>query len=554
MKKGISMILAVLLALAMLAGCSGTTASSTDTPSQTASEGSSSAEETGNFNKTGLPIVNEPITYTAMNAVADQVSSGKWDDLAYFTKMTELTNISFEFSNTPVADWETKMNLNLAGNELYDVYFGSVNSDNIRTYGVEAGRFLKLDEYLDYMPELTARNEENPLFFKSVTESDGHIYSYPAFVETATIAVATIYTRLDYTEKVGYNLDKINSLETVDEVYELLKAVQADNAANGEFVTLLPYSTIHLNGVVENYFFPAFGDDAYTGFYSADGKTVTNNWTSDQMKRYLEFMHKLYEEKILYQETYTADTATTTAITKANNAAFMSYGTMLGYDNFESGEFDMTILPLVTSEYTDTKKCQGYLGVSNSGRVISADCENPEALIRYLDLNYSKEDFAEGMNGLSNWLGVRGENWDYTDDTKEFYTVIIPDGVDLSATEYIYSFLGPSIHSYCSNMAIQQGSSPGLTCKVVESLEKLYPYHVTPFPLSMLKFTSDESSDYTTLYTEISEKVATMKAQFITGAADIETQWDAYVAEVEAMGMSELLELVQTAYDRYNAA
>ncbi|MDY3286141.1 MAG: extracellular solute-binding protein, partial [Eubacteriales bacterium] len=492
----------------------------------------------------------EPIYYSAMNSVTTQNNTGKWDELNYFVRVGELTNVFFNFANITQTDYDTKMNLSLASGEIYDIYMSGVGADNIRTYGVESGVFAKLNDLIaNNMPELVARNEELPLMFKAVTETDGSIYSFPQYVETATIAVATVYTRLDYTEKVGYDLEKINALKDLTEVYDLMKAVQEDNVSNPDFVTLLPYSAGHL-GIIENYFFPAFGEDPFTGYVENGDGTIHHNYTSEQYREYLTFMNKLFSEKILYNELYTADTATTTAITKANNAAFMSYATMLGYDNFASGNLDMTILPLVTSEYTDTLKCKGYSGVSNSGRVISATCEQPEILCRFLDINYSKDDVAPGINGLTNWLGVRGETWDYTDDSHEFYSVLIPEGVDLSATEYIYSYNGPSMHSWCSLMAIQKGASPGLTCKGLESLEKLYPYHVAPFPSSYLKYTSDESDRYTTLNTEITEYLTSMQAKFISGAESLDN-WDNFVSVLGKMGIEELTSYIQAAYTRY---
>ena len=582
MKRSIALAMAALLLVCLFAGCSNGGSTPTTTASTTAAAAATTAAATAAPAATtaapavttaapaattaapaattaadpgatpGYPLSAEPIYYSAMNAVPAQNVTGKWDDLHYFTAVGDLTNVYFNFANIAGTDYDTKMNLSLASGEIYDIYLSGVGQDNVRTYGMEGGLFLVLNDLIaNEMPQLMARNAEDPRMFKCVTESDGNIYQFPQFVETATIAVATIYTRLDFTEPVGYDEERINGLKDITEVYDLFKAVQEANAGNPEFVTLLPYSVGHLNGVVENYFFPAFGDDPFSGFVENGSGTVSYNVASDQMYRYLDFMHRLFEEKILYNEIYTADTATTTAITKANNSPFLSYGTMLGYDNFASGNCDMIILPLVTSEYTDTIKCKGYDGVSATGRVISSTCENPEILCRYLDINYSIDEVAPGINGLTNFLGVRGEDWDYTDDTREFYEIFIPEGINLSATEVNYSYRGPSIHAWCSIMAIQQGSSPGLTCKGVESLAKLYPYHIAPFPSSFLKYTSDESERYATLNTEIGEYVNSMKAKYISGAESLDT-WDTFVNTLNKMGVDEMVGIVQDAYTRYN--
>ena len=39
-------------------------------------------------------------------------------------------------------------------------------------------------------------------------------------------------------------------------------------------------------------------------------------------------------------------------------------------------------------------------------------------------------------------------------------------------------------------------------------------------------------------------------AKFVTGAKDIDGEWDAYLAELDKIGLETYLEVVQVAYDR----
>lgn len=66
-------------------------------------------------------------------------------------------------------------------------------------------------------------------------------------------------------------------------------------------------------------------------------------------------------------------------------------------------------------------------------------------------------------------------------------------------------------------------------------------------------FTNDETTELSTLKTDITNYMKTMKAQFITGELDIDTNWDAYLAELDKMGLDRLLEIEQAALDRYLA-
>jgi len=43
-----------------------------------------------------------------------------------------------------------------------------------------------------------------------------------------------------------------------------------------------------------------------------------------------------------------------------------------------------------------------------------------------------------------------------------------------------------------------------------------------------------------------------MEGKFITGIADIETGWDEYCATLEKMGVQDVIEVYQAAYDRFN--
>lgn len=65
-----------------------------------------------------------------------------------------------------------------------------------------------------------------------------------------------------------------------------------------------------------------------------------------------------------------------------------------------------------------------------------------------------------------------------------------------------------------------------------------------------LAFTSDEQSIINEKYTEIETYVNEMIDKFIMGVESLD-QFDAYAAKVESMGLQDVLNVYQTAYDRY---
>ena len=44
-----------------------------------------------------------------------------------------------------------------------------------------------------------------------------------------------------------------------------------------------------------------------------------------------------------------------------------------------------------------------------------------------------------------------------------------------------------------------------------------------------------------------------MTAQFISGAMDIDSNWDNYISTLQSMGIDRCIEITQAAYERYLA-
>jgi len=546
MKKLLVLTIIVFMVITQFAGCS--VKSKTPNPVTTPTD----SKAASNFNATGYPIVNEPVVYKVMNSI--DPNGGNWstgnEGQSFFRAMKKLTNIDFEFSNIQGTDWETKMNLSLAANDLPHIYMSRVGDSNIMTYGVKGGVFVDISKGIhEYMPNLLKLFKKEPLAEKCIYESNDAIYTFPDVAYTATNAATTLFYRSDIMNEAGIKEEP----ETIDEFYTMVKAIAEANADDPEFSAILPSSVDHFNNHFERTILAGLGDYTTAEFHDDGTGKVFFNGTSDQYYRYLEFAHKLYKEKILNNEFYTFDTATAYALIRAGKAAVTTSGTLLLEKDFKNGIFQVSIFSPFTSEYTSKKKVNGRKGITRSGIVITNKCndEDVASLLRWFDIYYSEEDVAPGLNNMSSWLGVRGETWDYTNEKKTSYKMMIPDDWGLSATEFILRKAGPSNLKAIDFMAIVEGSSPGNKAKGENSIAKIFPYEVTPFPMSFLKFTDEENDIYTTTYTDISTYITQMKAKFITGVEPL-SNYGQYCETLEKMGLSKVVEIIQAAYDRFN--
>ncbi len=118
----------------------------------------------------------------------------------------DVTPTDAEDINASFSVWEAQ------GFEGVDIMVGNVDQTNRN--GVTNGTFLRLDEYLDLMPNFSAFLAENSIVKTSITTGDGHIYYAPYFDGYNDIERMLIL-RVDWVEKlldddtVVYNTDRI---------------------------------------------------------------------------------------------------------------------------------------------------------------------------------------------------------------------------------------------------------------------------------------------------------------------------------------------------------
>ena len=164
----------------------------------------------------------------------------------------------------------------------------------------------------------------------------------------------------------------------------------------------------------------------------------------------------------------------------------------------------------------------------------------------------TEENAVEGFCGTTLFAGFEGEHWRYTDDTKTAYEWIAP----------ITGF-GDINQSVSVNMELPgllqfeaaPSGNPLMEMKVSQVQEKQKPYYnlTNAYP-SNVRFTADESERGNVIENDLYNQVVMMTTKFIIGDADIESGWEDYLASLEKIGLSELIEIKTAALTRWNAA
>lgn len=68
--------------------------------------------------------------------------------------------------------------------------------------------------------------------------------------------------------------------------------------------------------------------------------------------------------------------------------------------------------------------------------------------------------------------------------------------------------------------------------------------------MSPIVFTDEENAEVADIEVDVKKYADEQRALFISGQKDIDAEWDAYVQQLENLGLSKMVELYDKAYKR----
>ncbi len=292
--------------------------------------------------------------------------------------------------------------------------------------------------------------------------------------------------------------------------------------------------------------------DMLKGFYlDPDGKTVRRHSNMPQYKEYLELLNKWYEKGYMSKDF--ASMTDTEAETMFDNEQLgciagsvdATYTRTLNHKNFE-----------VTNAMYMRKTEDQILG-NNSATwpipndptyitVITTSCKDVEAAIAYLNYGYTYE------GSIPFTFGIENVHWTWGEDGIPKFTEEItknPQGMTISNVSYALKIHFGTRYVYPDSIG-----HPGTASNTVAlKLRTMYAgdEHEKSFlQLPPISLTTDESADRAAIMAQVETYESEMMLRFITGVEPLEN-FDAYVAELDKLGLNEAIEITQIALDRY---
>lgn len=574
-KKMLALLMSCIMTAGVLGGCGADNAkegsSSAAASATTATIEGSSAEGTENsmFNEPGmLPIVKKPITLTVF---APANTEGSWEDNAQVKELEEATGIHLEWQTCASSDnVQEKLSTMFASGEMPDIILTGVGSGNRYDKATEQalgeqGLVLPLNDYLDTVSVgYKQAFEEIDGLKEYITTPDGNIYSLPNIDGSLHV---------QYNMKLWINTQWLDNLgldmpTTTEEFYEVMKAFKEKDAnGNGDPNDEIPLSTVtsgagtQLDGFLMN----PFQLTSETNKLYVDNGKVTFAPAQEGYKEGLKYLNQLYAEGLLNPESFTQDKNNQVNVNEAGDecviGAFLAqrpgYACDLSTEPYsKKWEQYQSLAPLAGPDGQCVASWNPYVMFQSGMTFISSSCTNPEAAFRLLDYistqTYRSSLGIEGvhyelLDAGTTELGLDGEtkalykrtNADTTNQSLGQLVALVrtPEFLAAEATnpnpyaEDVKPLNGRQVVMYKASLEHQ---------KVQQSLDSVMPD---------LYMSQADSSEMSLIKTNVMDTQKEYMVQFITGAKNIDSEWDSYLKALDNVGLARYLELLQKAYD-----
>lgn len=549
-KRFATLVIAVILAVASFAACSGGSSSGAAIKPLVDISGMDAITE----NK--MPISEEGIEISMYLDNRSRGAIASYNDSPAMQELMKRTGIKIKFDH-PVDTTTDKVSLMINSGELPDVlylstyFYGGWKNSTIKEAAYD-GLFLKLDEYIDkFAPNIKKFLKDHPDAEKSyrMFNADGGMYTIPVVYNDPSYNYYDGYfIRQDWLDKLG--LGKAEDIRTIEDWEKVLTAfVEQDPNGNGEKDEVGFSSFAYMTKFV---FMPAFDVFNWNYYLNPDTNKITHGAIEPGMKQFIEMICD-WRERGLVNPDYASTDQKTLDYLVLNNKLGAFY---CDYNNtaikYVAANPDMHLVPVHMIANSKGEIRTGKIGkgvVSGYGGLISSQSPYAVEIVRLFDYLYSEEG-----NALGNW-GIEGESYTVDADGNKKFTELItknPDGKSVIEAYNWYTATGVnggivSLYDNAVNKAFNSSITPkqkALQDKATEYCEEADKCANLPSSPTTL----EQDEEIAAISGDIDTFISENWAKFITGEKGI-GEFDAFVKEVKDMGMDRILEIKQEAYE-----
>jgi putative aldouronate transport system substrate-binding protein len=489
-----------------------------------------------NLNQTGFPIVKEPVSMTVFGS--RDPNQAPWRDILIFKEYEKLTNVKMDYQEVASQGFAERKNLLFASNELPDVFVRAAFTPlEIAMYGTTSKQLIPLDELIEkHAPNVRKLLEAYPEIRKELTAPDGHIYTLPTIRNTVTTRMGfKQWINKEWLSKLG-----LKAPTTPDEYVEVLKAFRDQDPNGNGKPDEIPLGLREPSSVYVT-LAGSWGLENNMGYQINIENNKVNIWLTDErFKDYLQFLNKLYREKLLWVDYYKKDLPKWRS-NLANETFGLFY--MPFSDVFLSIENNYEGFAPIKGPKGDQKWIDYGTPVDTAGAfAISSLNKNPEVAVRWVDYFYSDE------GSLFARYGIEGETYTKkTDGTPVIMDKIAKDSRGFMTALGEINLVPGGGFPHLMNEKTEGIVSSDKTKEAAKVLEPFLPKTIYPAPI----FDRETSDRLMVLKQDIDKFKDETVTKFILGELSFD-KWDEYVNTLKKIGIEELEKTYQKAFDTMN--
>lgn len=499
-----------------------------------------------------LPVVTEPVEVSYMLPRSERVSD--YDDNVLTNLLEERTNVRVDLRLVSSQDYKDRMNLMFAAQadlpDMINLQRTDINGQLL--WGVQ-GVLLPLNDLIEeqavFFKEML---QERPQVENLVTAADGNIYSFPNVSSCPHCDPSNrFWINKNWLDALG--LDMPTTTEEFRRVLTEFK--EGDPNGNGEAdeIPLIGARTgwqmdptIFLLNSFVNW-------DLIEKMHIEDGEIVPT-FIQEEFRDGLAYMNRLVEEGLLDPVSFTQDQnqlRTLLASAPTVIGVFPAGGAFFE-NNENSANTYVHLDPLEGPGGVRNAPFNPWTGIGQGSGSVTVAAENPEVAVRWFD------QFFDYELSLKARFGVEGEHWRWTEggeialnSAKEPSPALMLENVwAVKQPHNIHWYLE---HPYYIHTSIETADWETFDpiAKMGDSTLRLLsftpPVDTQVPPLALLP---DEIEEYQELWSTIDTFVNESIIRFVVGDLDVDSDWDAFVSQVEGAGLDRFVEMKQAAYDR----
>ena len=549
MKHSIKKLVVLLLVAALALGVVACGPSSPST-------GNNGGNETKPNKEVKFPLEEEVtlslmvVDYSDNKDIAKELETNKlWQDIY------KATNVKIEIITIPRGSIMNTINAKFMSNQEGDIILcpPAVISASDFSQMTESDLFLEISKYIDdekLMPNFNNRVINGSEQLRAAMNApDGGTY-YIAGATGKTNVESNFWINNTWLKKMGKSVDDIKTIDDLEAVLTYFK--NNDMNGNGDATDEVPYlvwdqdNNSHLDAFLSLYGIGTKWNLAKTaddGIYIEDG-VVKFAYTSQNYKDAVKKLSDWYAKGLIYQQAFDADNGYNTL--QKSNQIGLSTRAVPG-----SGTSDewVALAPVSGTGY-DAKFFvnPGYVSPTRVA-ALTRSCEEPEIALAWLDLFLSFETSVRTYYGEPEQGRYETVDGKLQINTLDSETEAAQADRQPSLFNLFQMFSSFNNDDYLNRIISSEKDIKRSGAYEMYKAAGALNTEIWPRP----SMTDEVAAGINELKQDIFNTMATKRAAWITGKANIDAEWDAYIADMKAMKIDKYVELHQEAYNTYLA-